>query len=369
MAFCMAIILFVIGYILIHTNEDPRKTQQRDIASEMSKHSPQLWKEFLLVYGVYAYYLKQGADARPHPLEDAVRHSRLEMLRTGHHCSWETTKEVVTTKMVRGQIRSDRSTKTDHGWLYRTYPDLSQHDMELLSNPEFYWKIDEHGQICQAYEFYDTSPWAHPLVDTTFPWVQGAPFHPVFKDENEKWRYYYQWPFPDGIYKSVWINKTISRLDSTQRTDMNLCLYCKLFNRAVEWYYLVMFKAEFLKSGADIHNALVDEHAFKKEYFSESYIDEQWAVILSEIQGIVYWGDKWDAEIHAYQRQEAARQESERRAAEAPGEERRRKLLEQGANSFPAQPNLPTIDEMTPEWAKQQLKEKYGIDYDAEDSR
>ena len=101
-----------------------------------------------------------------------------------------------------------------------------------------------------------------------------------------------------------------------------------------------------------------EENVPARYRLSEKDSDNAWENLLSEIQSVVLQGDKWDTEIHEYQRQAKAIADEERRKAEAPGEERRRRLLEN------ATPDMPNGSEQTPDWARQQLKEKYNIDYE-----
>ena len=313
MAFCMAIILFVIGYILIHKDDSNVTPEMRKERKNYSSHNADYHLEYLLVWGVYAYYAKQDPFVRPHPYQDAVRHARLQMMRLGCRTTstlWYDFRDITPQIENRlnfmghytAKIPNETIQKRAEGWPFKNT--RGPGNVNTLLGPHVYY-------------------WGE----------QGFEKEPQTWSQNE-YRQAYQ------------------------------------YNRLAEWYYLVMFRDEYLSLHLDINDVLSKESSFPPKYqIKESYIDEQWDALLSEIQGIVYWGDKWDAEIHEYQRQKAEQKEAERRAAEEPGEERRRKLLEQGANSSPSQPSLPTPDEMTPEWAKQQLKEKYGIDYDTEDSR
>lgn len=323
MAFCMAIILFVIGYILIHKDDSNMTPAEKAEIRNYESHSADYEREYLLVWGVYAYYAKQGPSVRPQPYQDAVRHTRLEMMRRGY-----------------------RTTAT----LWYDFKDITPQIENRLNFMGHYTDQIPSGKM-----------------------GYGFPCHMTRATEQD-------WPFKnargrDRVNSLLGPHKTYWGYQTTDRDKKNVCESDKyhsryLFNRLAEWYYLVMFKDEYIARHLDIRDALMNEETIPEKYqLRERAVDSEWDALLSEIQGIVYWGDKWDAEIHEYQRQKAEQKEAERRATEEPGEERRRKLLEQGANSSPSQPSLPTPDEMTPEWAKQQLKEKYGIDYDAEDSR
>ena len=312
MAFCMAIILFVIGYVLIHQEDTAVTLEAREERKNLTSHLTNYHLEYLLVWGVYAYYAKQSRSMRPQPYRDAVRHARLEMMRRGYRTSstlWYDFRDI--TPQIEDRLN------------------FMGHYTAKITNETIQKRVD-----------------AWPFKNAGGPGNTNTLLGP----------HVYYWGDQGFEHDpAIW--------------GMTEYRKAYLYNRLAEWYYLVMFKDQYLSLGLDINNALCREASFPKKYqLSESYIDKQWDALLSEIQGIVYWGDKWDAEIHAYQQQEAARKEAKRSAAEEPGEERRRKLLEQDANSSPSQTHLPTLDEMTPEWAQQQLKEKYGINYDADDS-
>lgn len=303
MAFAMAIILFVIGYALIH-KQDPNMTpaEKAEIRNYES-HSADYEREYLLVWGVYAYYAKQGPSVRHQPYQDAVRHARLEMMHRGR-----------------------RTTAT-------------------------LW-----------YDFKDITPDVESSLN--FMWHYTSP--PAFASERERVE---KWPFKNapcanhadsflGPHVSYWSSQRCE--NDKQRDDLRRMYHGGyLFNRLAEWYYLVMFKDEYLSLRLDIKDALMREDTIPQGYrLSEKIVDDEWDTLLSEIQSVVHWGDKWDAEIHEYQRQAKQKADEERRKAEAPGEERRRKLLE-STNS-----DVDVSAAHTPEWAKQQLKEKYNIDYE-----
>lgn len=312
MAFCMAIILFVIGYILIHKDDSGMSKADQKKWSDLKKHPRNLPLEYLLFFGVYAYYAHQPRTIRPQPAEDAARHMRLEMLRRGHLPSMM-------------------------AW-WKDYRELSQDDLVSLSRPTNYRN----------------------LTDRTYP----LDFQTLWKlnDGDDT-----NWPIIPGPTASSW-------MQSTRGSDVGILdfvSYGYLYNRLTEWYYLVMFKDEYQRLGLNIEDVVLSEvrGVPRAQKMSSEQVDKKFAELMSEIQGIVYWGDKWDEEIRGFQRQRENYQNQLKRAedeAESSAKQRRQALADGKAS---AQPNLPTLDEMTPEWAQQQLKEKYGIDYDAEDSR
>lgn len=305
MAFCMAIILFVIGYILIHKDDSNVTPEMRKDEKNYRGHRCRPGYEYLLVWGVYAYYANQSRAERPEPYQDAVRHARLEMLRLG----------------------------------YRTTNSL--------------W-----------YDFSNISPDVMKSINNMYHYTH-APSKPWWQTDAD------HWPFKNtrgangadaliGPHRSYWLEAIESCQTST---PYEVAQDRYLFNRLAEWYYLVMFKNEYLSLNLDVENTLFDEQScIERQYRrSEDTIDREWEALLSEIQGIVYWGNAWDAEIRGYQRRAAQYEAEVHRQASEPGRQRRQRLLN-GENS--SEDRLPTIDEMTPEWAKQQLKEKYGIDYE-----
>lgn len=309
MAFCMAIILFVIGYILIHKDDSGMSKADQKKWSDLKKHPRNLPLEYLLFFGVYAYYAHQPRETRPHPAEDAARHMRLEMLR-------------------RGYLPSMMS------W-WKDYQELGQDDLISLSRPTDYRK----------------------LTDRKYP----TDFQTLWKlnDGDDT-----NWPIIPGPTASSW-------MQSTRGSDagiLDFISYGYLYNRLTEWYYLVMFKNEYQRLALNVEDVVLSEvrGVPRAQKMSLEQVDHKFKELMSEIQGIVYWGDHWDEEVRSFQRQRDQYTRQCQQAtdeAEEPARIRRQNLA--NSSSSP----LPTIDEMTPEWAKQQLKEKYGIDYDAEDSR
>ena len=311
MAFCMAIILFVIGYILIHKDDSGMSKADQKKWNELKKHPRNLPLEYLLFFGVYAYYAHQPCETRPHPVEDASRHMRLEMLR-------------------RGYLPSMMS------W-WKDYQELGQDDLISLSKLTDYRASDSEK----------------------FPGDFQSLWKLTRADDHS-------WPINPGPTASSWQHSYLG----TDLGVSNFIYYGYLYNRLAEWFYLVMFKDEYQRLGLNVEDVVLSEVRYvpRSQQLSSDCVDKKFAELMSEIQGIVYWGDTWDEEIRGFQRQKENYQNQLKRAedeAESSAKQRRQALADGKAS---AQPNLPTIDEMTPEWAQQQLKEKYGINYDADDS-
>lgn len=311
MAFGIAIILLFLGWCMVKSKEDSPETEAAAAREKNAEEHPQfIPMEYLLIYGVYAYYAHQPKRSRPKPFEDAVRHARLEMMRRG--CS---------------------PSSAAASWC----------PIEQVT-PELEAKLNDPSRVLDSLNsgIYGHDP--GPLTELP----------------------YGKWPFQTGPFKSAWID-WVGYLNYNhpsyrhQKPVKDKFYYSALFNRLAEWYYLVMFRDEFLASKANIRDALIDENSFGKQYYSESEIDRAFNDLLAEIQGIVACGDQWDAEIHAHQAQVAAQAQAEKQMREAPGEARRKRLLESGSLT-------PTgLEAGSPEWARQQLKEKYGIDYPPKD--
>lgn len=312
MAFCMAIILFVIGYILIHKDDSGMSKADQKKWNELKKHPSNLPLEYLLFFGVYAYYAHQPRKTRPHPIEDAARHTAIEMVR-------------------RGYLPYRKAWWTD-------YQNLTEEDLTKMSCPRDYQDLATHNLPTG--------------LRTLWKLTEG---------DNKSW------PITPGPTATSWLRST----EGSDLGGTDFISYGYLYNRLTEWYYLVMFKDEYQRLGLNIEDVVLSEvrRLSNSDKLSSDYVDKKFAELMSEIQGIVYWGDKWDEEIRGFQRQKENYQNQLKRAedeAEASAKQRRQALAD---GKSPSQPSLPTPDEMTPEWAKQQLKEKYGIDYDAADSR
>lgn len=319
MAFCLAILFGLIGFVLINQDTSGTVTKeykQKARAELIHGYNPFL--EYYLVWGVYAYYAHQPKSARPNPYQDAIRHARIEVMRRGY--------------------------LTTNGLYYR-FDQITPEVWDQLNLMGHYTASVPDGSVrC------------------------GPPVHMTSSTEKD-------WPFKNtrgagnvnallGPHKVYWARQTSS--------SSEVILYQEryMFNRLAEWFYLVMFKDEYLALNLDIHNVLLDESTIPKKYQrSISSIDRAWEELLSEIQGVVYWGDKWDEEIRGYQRLEAQHQAQVQRAKEeaeaaSPAEQRRYGMLH-GAGAYErdhAQQSAETMVE-TSEWARQQLKEKYDIDY------
>lgn len=293
MAFGIAIILLFLGWCMVRANEDPEEKAAREHQQMMLQHPCNAPKEYLLVYGIYAYYAQQNPPRRL-AYRDAIRHARIEMLRLGY--------------------------SPTYGVITHNFPFLSVQDEVCLNNTRDY----EFSKCTTERIRKGMEKWAFPNAPHCF-----------------SWRY--------------WAMQNAS--NRNKRSDY---WYDSLFNRLTEWYYLVMFRDEYLSSGADIREALipiVPGGTLWEPLYSEGEIDKAFADLLAEIQGIVACGDQWDAEIHAHQAQVAAQAQAEKQMREAPGEARRKRLLESGSLSSSG------VDSGSSEWARQQLKEKYGIDY------
>lgn len=278
-------------------------------------------KEYLLVYIVYAHYARQ--ENRQDPFRDAILHTRLYELQQGWKCSG-------------GEWNATRGREMTH---LRKYVPIDQIDRDFfcqITSPEKFYlrgadkKESVGGWVGSCYVLQDKVTRGEP-----FAW-----FREYAKD----------WPFPGGLYKS---------LSCPTGANMEFRYEPDVFNRITEWYYLVMFRDEFLASGADIRDALYPEEPHNAAV--ERQIEFTVQNLLSIGQDIVRNGDWWEQwtleQIAQREAQAVAKAEAERIAREAPGEERRRKLLygdesENGVTSY-----------YSPEWARQQLKEKYGIDY------
>lgn len=308
MAFCMAIILFFFGYVLIHQDTSGMSKAEQKKWDDLKKHPRNLPLEYLLFFGVYAYYAHQPREIRPQPAVDASRHMKLEMLR-------------------RGYLPSGMS------W-WKDYQNLSQDDLVALSKPKNYRKLGSEK---------------YPAGFKTLWKLNGG-------DDT-------RWPIVPGPTASSW-------LQSTQGSDagvLDFISYGYLYNRLTEWYYLVMFKDEYQRLGLNIEDVVLSEvrGVPRESKMSSDRVDQKFKELMSEIQGIVYWGDRWDEEVRGFQRRRDEYEWQRQKAmdeAEEPAK-LRRQYLEGGIASFSTTP-----DEMTPEWAKQQLKEKYGIDYDSNSS-
>lgn len=317
MAFCLAILFGLIGFVLINQDTSGADTRQmkRELREER-RYPPNDPLQYLLAFGIYAYYAHQSRSVRPNPWEDASRHAMIEMIRRGYSPT--------------------RSVST------HDYRLLTPKDIKNLNGGLPYEKCGEGpipGKVRLLYSLKgkNTSTWPISPAPTTFTWF------------------------------AMISNMTHRHLDSYA----NFIYYGFLYNRLVEWYYLVMFKDDYLRLGLDIHDVLLSEEEGLRrgEKPSTASIDRAWEELLSEIQGVVYWGDKWDEEIRGYQRLETQRQEAAKRAKEyadatSPGEQRRYDMLH-GAGAYERDHAQQSADTMleTPEWARQQLKEKYDIDY------
>lgn len=317
MAFCLMILFGLIGFVLINQDTSGADTRQmkRELREER-RYPPNDPLQYLLAFGIYAYYAHQPRSVRPNPWEDASRHAMIEMIRRGY-----TPTRCIST---------------------HDYRLLTPKDIKNLNGGLPYEKCGDGpipGKVRLLYSLKgkNTSTWPMSPAPTTFTWF--------------------------AMISSM----THRYLDSYA----NFIYYGFLYNRLVEWYYLVMFKDDYLRLGLDIHDVLLSEEEGLRrgEKPSAASIDRAWEELLAEIQGVVYWGDKWDEEIRGYQRLEAQRQEKAERAKEyadatSPAEQRRYDMLH-GTGAYERDHVQQSAAQMieTPEWARQQLKEKYNIDY------
>ena len=318
MEFAVALILGLIACVLINKPDKKETPLQKAERENHENHPVDYEWEYFLVWGIYAYYAKEGSAKRPHAYQDAIRHARLEMLNRGY-----------------------RTTNSLHYKFQNITPQVESqlNDMRHYTDP-----IPAGG--------VSYGPPEHMTSSTEHDWpFKNAPneLSRKSKDKTSKML---------GPHKGYCAYQSYSPYEKQPRESV-VWQYIQLFNRLAEWYYLVMFKDEYLSLKIDIRDALFNEENVPARYrLSEKDSDNAWENMLSEIQSVVLQGDKWDAEIHKYQRQAKQKADEERRKAEAPGEERRRKLLE-STNS-----DVDVSAAHTPEWAKQQLKEKYNIDYE-----
>lgn len=318
MAFCLAILFGLIGFVLI--NQDTSGADTRRMKQELReerRYPPNDPLQYLLAFGIYAYYAHQPHSVRPNPWEDASRHAMIEMIRRGY--------------------RPTRCIST------HDYRMLTPKDIKNLNGGLPYDEIDSTGGIPSKIRILYN--------------LRGF--------DSAKW------PKNPALNSTTWFKMEWDMVNRGFGSYANFIYYGFLYNRLVEWYYLVMFKDDYLRLGLDIHDVLLSEEDGLRwgEKPSTASIDKAWEELLSEIQGVVYWGDKWDEEIRGYQRLEAQHQAQAQRAKEeeeatSPAEQRRYDMLH-GAGAYDRDHAQQSADAMveTPEWARQQLKEKYGIDY------
>lgn len=278
MAFCMAIILFVIGYILIHKDDSGMSKADQKKWSDLKKHPRNLPLEYLLFFGVYAYYAHQPRETRPHPAEDASRHARVEMIRHGY--------------LPSGKV-----------W-WTDYHNLTKEDLSALSCPRDYRARDNEtlpGDFQSLWKLTDT-------------------------DDHE-------WPIIPGPTASSWLH---SSCGNDLRTA-SFVYYGYLYNRLAEWYYLVMFKDDYQRLELDIEDVVLSEVRYipRGKQLSADYVDKKFAELMSEIHDIVSLGDKWDAEIREWQQREENYQNQLKKAEEEveSSAKRRREDLANGSTS------------------------------------
>lgn len=336
--------LIFIGYAMSHSQKQnfqkipdrrtPEEIERAELKKEWETHPVDHWEEHLLVYIVYAYYTRQ--PEREDPFRDAILHTRLYEIQQGKKCS------VASLQLKRKQVGKGKGSYSYERWetdWSDKYMPIDLVDWEFfhqMEDPEYYYWRGKDREVPRKNGFHSDI-------------LPGEPFG--WFEENTNW------PFPGGLYQRR-LGATIWPGAITNPSDV--------FNRITEWYYLVMFRDEFLASGANIRDALFDEEPHSPAV--ERQIESTVQSLLSTGQEIVQngdWWEKWTREqIELRENNAAAQAEADHVAREAPGIERRRKLL------YGEEIDTDAASYYSPDWARQQLKEKYGIDYsgDSQDS-